>query len=322
MGDERAEHEGTLGVPAAAAAQGPAALTRFTTWVVLVYVGFVLFAIFAAGEELEPDVLVLLAGIGVLLVARGIPFVRDWGPLLIVLLGWEAQRGITTEIGELVPPDLIVGVERTLAGGIIPAVAVQDALRLPGIISPLDIGMSLVYLAHFVYPVAFAVWLWRGDRVRYYRFALTLLGVSFAAFFTFLLLPVAPPRFTVLAGSPLPVTDVMAEVSRSFGWSAPASAYVHLLGNPYAAFPSMHAAYPVIVLLFLRERSRWLALAWAPVVVLIWFATVYLGHHFVVDLIVGTGYALAGYYLVQLPWSGIAERLLGRAGGRIPAGGS
>jgi membrane-associated phospholipid phosphatase len=321
MGDERADRDDTMSVPAGSAAQGSAALTRFTAWIVLVYVGFVVFAMLAAGDEPDPDVLVLLAGIGVLLVARGIPFVRDWGPLLIVLLGWEAQRGITTEIGQVVPPDLIVGVERTLAGGIIPAVAVQHALRLPGIITPLDIGMSLVYLAHFVYPVVFAVWLWRMDRVRYYRFAITLLAVSFAAFFTFILLPVAPPRFTMLAGSPLPVTDVMAEVSRSFGWSAPASAYVHLLGNPYAAFPSMHAAYPVIVLLFLRERSRWLALAWAPVVVIIWFATVYLGHHFVVDLLVGTGYALAGYYLVKLPWSGIAERLRGREGGRMTAGG-
>jgi membrane-associated phospholipid phosphatase len=321
MGDERADRGDALRVPAASVAQGSAALTRFTTWIVLVYVGFVLFAMLAAGDEPDPDVLLLLAGIGVLLVARGIPFVRDWGPLLIVLLGWEAQRGITTEIGQLVPPDLVVGVERTLAGGIIPAVALQEALRLPGIITPLDIGMSLVYLAHFVYPVAFALWLWRVDRARYYRFAMTLLGVSFAAFFTFILLPVAPPRFTELAGSPLPVTDVMAEVSRSFGWNAPASAYVRLLGNPYAAFPSMHAAYPVIVLLFLRERSRWLAMAWAPIVVLIWFATVYLGHHFVIDLIVGTGYALAGYYLVRLPWSGIAERLQGRDGGRIPAGG-
>ncbi len=273
------------------------------------YVAFVLVVMLGAGASLDLDVLLLLAGIGVLLLARGIPFVRDWGPLLIVLLGWEAQRGITTDVGQLVPPDLIAGVERTLAGGVIPAVAVQHALRLPGVITPLDIGLSLVYLAHFVYPVLFAIWLWRGDRACYYRFAITLVGVSFAAFFTFVLLPVAPPRFTVIGGSPLPVTDVMAQVSLSLGWGAASSAYVHLLGNPYAAFPSMHAAYAVIVLLFLRERSRWLALAWAPVVGLIWFATVYLGHHFVIDLVAGGAYALAGYLLVSLPWSEILERV-------------
>jgi membrane-associated phospholipid phosphatase len=280
-----------------------------TTWIVMVYVTFILVAMLTAGNVLGPDVLLLLAGIGVLLLARSIPFVRDWGPLLIVLLGWEAQRGITMDIGQLVPADMIVGIERSLAGGVIPAIEVQHWLRIPGLVSPLDIVMSLVYLAHFVYPVLFAIWLWRGDRVRYYRFAVTLVGVSFAAFFTFVLLPVAPPRFTIVGGSPLPVTDVMSEVSRSLGWSAPASAYVHLLGNPFAAFPSMHAAYPVIVLLFLRERSRWLALAWAPMVLAIWFATVYLGHHFVIDLILGTAYALAGYLLVRLPWSAIGERI-------------
>lgn len=308
-GEARARRDASRPLEPGAAAAGANTLAWVTTWIVTIYVAFILVAMLSAGNVLGPDVLLLLGGIGVLLLARGIPFVRDWGPLLIVLLGWEAQRGITTDIGRLVPADTIVSLERALAGGIIPAIAVQHALRIPGMVSPLDILMSLVYLAHFVYPVLFALWLWRTDHARYYRFAVTLVGVSFAAFFTFVLLPVAPPRFTILGGSPLPVTDVMAEVSRSLGWSAPASAYVHLLGNPFAAFPSMHAAYPVIVLLFLRERSRWQALAWSPMVVAIWFATVYLGHHFVIDLIVGTGYALAGYLLVRLPWSAIGERI-------------
>ena len=92
--------------------------------------------------------------------------------------------------------------------------------------SPLDIGLSAVYLTHFVYPVIFAVALWVRDRVRFYRFGVTLLVVSFAAFFTFLLVPVAPPRFAVVNGVPLPVTDVMAEVSRSFGWGGSVE-YVH-----------------------------------------------------------------------------------------------
>ncbi len=313
-GEARATRNPQGSLASGVAAAGASTLTWVTTWLVTIYVAFILVAMLNAGSVLGPDVLLLLGGIGVLLLARGIPFVRDWGPLLIVLLGWEAQRGITTDIGRLVPADTIVGIERSLAGGIIPAVAVQDVLRIPGLVTPLDVLMSAVYLAHFVYPVLFAVWLWRGDRARYYRFAVTLVVVSFAAFFTFVLFPVAPPRFTILGGSPLPVTDVMAEVSRSLGWSAPASAYVHLLGNPFAAFPSMHAAYPVIVLLFLRERSRWHALAWSPMVLAIWFATVYLGHHFVVDLIVGTAYALAGYLLVRLPWSALGERIRGVLG--------
>lgn len=308
-GEARASRDRSRPLQPSAAAAAANTLTWVTTWVVTIYVAFILVAMLSAGNVLGPDVLLLLGGIGVLLLARGIPFVRDWGPLLIVLLGWEAQRGITTDIGRLVPADAIVGIERTLAGGVIPAVAVQQALRIPGLISPLDIVMSLVYLAHFVYPVLFALWLWRADRARYYRFAVTLVVVSFAAFFTFVLVPVAPPRFTILGGSPLPVTDVMAAVSQSLGWSAPASAYVHLLGNPFAAFPSMHAAYPVVVLLFLRERSRWWALAWSPMVLAIWFATVYLGHHFVIDLIVGTAYALAGYLVVRLPWSAIGARV-------------
>jgi len=297
---------------------GAATLMRVTNWVVGLYIGFVLTAMLALGITPGVDVALLLAGVGLLFIARGWPLARDWGPFLIILLGWEAQRGIAAGFGQTLPADLIVGIERTLMGGFLPTVEVQAALRSPGgLITPLDIVLSAVYLAHFVYPVVFAFWLWTADRVRYYRFLVTLVAVSFAAFFTFLLLPVAPPRFALVNGAPLPITDVMAEVSRSLGWGGFSSMYEHMLGNPLAAFPSMHAAYPVLVLLFLRERSRRAAWLWAPFVGLIWFATVYLGHHYVIDLLAGGLYAVAFYQLARLPWSEIAERLTRGVGDRI-----
>ena len=309
--------EGELSARRSVASDGAATLVRFTNWVVALYIGFVLTAMLALGITPGVDVALLLAGIGLLFVARGWPLARDWGPFLIILLAWEAQRGIAAGFGQTLPADLVVGIEKALMGGIVPTVAVQAALRQPGVVSPLDLGLSLVYLAHFVYPVLFAVWLWLVDRTRYYRFLVTLVGVSFAAFFTFLLLPVAPPRFALVNGSPLAVTDVMAQVAQSFGWGGFSSMYVHMLGNPLAAFPSMHAAYPVLVLLFLRERSVRAAALWAPFVALIWFATVYLGHHYVIDLLAGGIYAVVGYQLARLPWSEIGERLGRRLGDRI-----
>ena len=41
------------------------------------------------------------------------------------------------------------------------------------------------------------------------------------------------------------------------------------------------------------------ALAWLAVTCAIWFATVYLGHHYVVDVLGGVVYGTVGYLLVK-----------------------
>ena len=61
----------------------------------------------------------------------------------------------------------------------------------------------------------------------------------------------------------------------------------------------MHAAYPLLVFLFLWEGRRRLATMWAPFVLVVWFAVVYLGHHYVIDVFGGAMYALAGYLLMK-----------------------
>jgi membrane-associated phospholipid phosphatase len=89
-------------------------------------------------------------------------------------------------------------------------------------------------------------------------------------------------------------------------------AYQNLNANPVAAFPSLHAAYPVLAYLYLRQawpRGAWLMLAWGAVVI---FAIVYLGHHYVIDAIGGVAYALAVYWAVsrmsQVAWIRTALR--------------
>lgn len=230
---------------------------------------------------------------------RGIAFIRDWGPFLLIFLAWEAMRGIANQFGQAVQSDSVIAFERALMFGTVPTVELQAALRTAGQISGLDVVMSIIYISHFFFPLALAFLLWWLDRPRYYRFVVTLMLVSFAAFFTFIALPVAPPRFAGQFGQALPVVDVMHEVTRAIDWNGFSWMYRDLVGNPVAAFPSMHAAYPVLVLLFLRESSRLAALAWLPATGLIWFATVYLGHHYVVDLLGGAAYAVAGYFLVR-----------------------
>lgn len=276
-----------------------ARVRSFTNWALGSYLLLVLAVMLIARITPSMDLFFVLAAIAALMLGRGIAFVRDWGPFLLIFLAWEAMRGVANRFGQSVQSDSVIGIERTVMFGIVPPEALQAALRVPGQISLLDIAMSLVYMSHFFFPLALAFWMWWRDRARYYRFVITLMAVSFAAFITFVIVPVAPPRLAQMFGSDIVVADVMNEVSLAIEWNGFTWMYGNLVGNPVAAFPSMHAAYPVLAFLFLAERSRAAAFAWLPAVGLIWFATVYLGHHYVVDLLGGAAYALVAYLLFR-----------------------
>lgn len=279
------------------AGSGARLMNRITWWMLAGYLVLTGGQMLVLGVGPGLDLVLVLAAAGFVGFGRDLPIVRDWGPFLLLLVAWEGMRTVANAFGSAVQSDAMIAIERALFGGSLPTLELQRTLfnETPGWH---DVGLTLLYVSHFVFPVAFAFLVWRAHRATYYRFVATLIVVSFASFFTFLLMPVAPPRFASIFGAAIPVVDVMAAVSRSIDWPQPAWMYQNLVGNPVAAFPSMHAGYAFLVLLFLRERSGRLALGWLGVTVAIWFATVYLGHHYVVDVIGGAAYALAGYVVV------------------------
>ncbi|MDQ6900786.1 MAG: phosphatase PAP2 family protein, partial [Candidatus Dormibacteraeota bacterium] len=76
--------------------------------------------------------------------------------------------------------------------------------------------------------------------------------------------------------------------------------YSHLNPNRYAAFPSLHAAYPTLAAVMAWSRYRALSLAlfgWAGCV---WFAIVYLGEHYVVDVLFGLVFVAVAMLIVEL----------------------
>ena len=273
-------------------------LARTANWLIGIYLVVVVALMVTLRVSPGIGLVAVVLAMGIVVVGRGRPFIRDWGPFAVILIAWEGMRDVASAFGQAVQSDSVIGVERALFGGHIPTVDLQRAF-FNGTAQLHDIVLTLLYVSHFVFPLAFALLLWRRDRRTYYRFVITLMGVSFAAFLTFLVLPVAPPRLAYQYGEALPVVDVMATVSRSVDWDLPAWMYRNLIGNPVAAFPSMHAAFPFLVLLFLRERSWRLALAWLAVTCAIWFATVYLGHHYVVDVLGGVVYGTVGYLVIR-----------------------
>jgi membrane-associated phospholipid phosphatase len=287
------------------------ALNRLALIALAVYLAIVVTLIVVAGYWPTIDLVALGIGGLALVFGRARLFFRDWVPFILIFLAWEAMRGLADNFGAAVHSDDVIALERTISFGIVPTVELQRLLHHVGVVTPLDVFTSIVYSAHFVFPLAVAFVFWLRDRPLYYRFAGTLLLMALAAFVVYLLFPVAPPRFAYLHGEALAVRDVMGDTIVSAQMHPGADwIYQNLSPNDNAAFPSLHAAFPLLAWLFLRKahpRAGWLVLAWTAIV---WFSVVYLGHHYVVDVLGGAAFAI-GAYLLSTHF-GLFDRLMTR----------
>jgi membrane-associated phospholipid phosphatase len=251
------------------------------------------------GISVSPDyLLVLLVPVAVASGRLG-RFLGDWVPFVALFLGWEAMRGIAPRTG--FPPIVggLASADRWLGGGRLPTAELQSLLTpVAGVV---DNAATVVYFCHFVLPVAVGLLLWLLDRRLFLRFVTALLGLAFACFVVYLLLPTAPPWYAQDHGAACCFRHVIGTTLPS----AVSPYYQSINPNPVAAFPSLHAAFPMLGLLALRALDRrltWPALAWC---LMVWFSIVYLGEHYLVD-------AAAGAAAAALAWTVVTRLVVPR----------
>jgi membrane-associated phospholipid phosphatase len=249
------------------------------------------------GISIEPEWVVLALLLVAMALGRGRQFVVDWAPFLVLFLAYEAMRGFAGETG--FRPHDVSKLESGLFGTL-PTLWLQQHLYNPRRISPLDWITMFFYFMHFVLPIVVGFIFWVGNRRHYWRFMGTLLLMSFMAFVTYLFFPSAPPWWE--HGDQ--VHKIITETIQKWGVDYYVSpVYTNFNPNQFAAFPSLHAAYPVLAVVFAWQHSRTLAavlLAWTGGV---WFSIVYLGEHYLVDALFGLVYValamLIVYYVTQ-----------------------
>ncbi len=179
--------------------------------------------------------------------------------------------------------------DRLIGGGNLPNARLQRALsRLPRS-GQVDKFLAWTHWIWFVEPyLALAVILARDDR-RFPRAARQMAAVFDLGCAGYFAAPTAPPWWSSEQG----LTDgeevrrVMVEVGeRTWGPAWPRM-YDTLGGNPWAAMPSLHFATSVSAALSLSEAGRVEgALGWTYALTL-GFGLVYLGEHYVTDLLAG-----------------------------------
>jgi membrane-associated phospholipid phosphatase len=168
-----------------------------------------------------------------------------------------------------------------------------------------DLLSGFFYLCWVPVPLIFAGYLFfTKRREQFMYFALTFLFVNLIGFFGYYIYPAAPPWYVQLYGfnfnahtpgntAGLHRFDDLVGAGIFSGLYAKSS-------NVFAAMPSLHSAYPLIVLYYgLKNKLGWINLFFALVVVGIWYAAVYSSHHYILDVIGGVICAVLGIFIFQ-----------------------
>jgi membrane-associated phospholipid phosphatase len=168
----------------------------------------------------------------------------------------------------------------------------------------LDVLTAIPYLTYIFEALGLFGFLFVKDKERCWRFGWIFFAVNLAGLATNALFPVAPPWYVTEHGLGPVVRGVAGSPAAALRFDDLTGG--HLFAALYAresdtfgAIPSLHAAYPLLVALMLRELGarRLATLAWAYMA-LMCFAAVYLQHHYVIDVIAGLAYAGVGHAVV------------------------
>ena len=274
------------------------------------------------GASFTPDRWFVLLFVGALLFGQWKAFLRDWIPFVFLIFGYEILRGVAdnivdaSDVRTAAPvrdryPDValeeLIAADKALFGGEVPALWLQDKLFVLGQVRWYDTLAVLLYALHFVFPLLFAFVLWIRWKERFRRFSLAFLLMTYAAFAFFLLYPAAPPwlahRWGLLDGLQYPSDQAIQTVlPERYDNLDTFKIWDEKSPNPVAAMPSLHAAFPWLVLLFAVKYFGRKGLVVVVYNVALWFSVVYLGQHWVVDILAGMAWATVCFVLVHLPW--------------------
>lgn len=169
----------------------------------------------------------------------------------------------------------------------------------------LDVISGIFYLCWIPVPLGFAAYLFFKNRRQFLYFSCTFVLVNFLGFIVYYLYPAAPPWYVQQHGFTfLPATHSNPAGLVKFDALVHAGVFKSIYSkgsNVFAAMPSLHSSYPVIVLYYGLKNRLWVASIFFVVVMLgIWFTAVYASHHYVTDVIAGIICAACGIFLFNL----------------------
>jgi membrane-associated phospholipid phosphatase len=250
----------------------------------------------------------------------------DWVPFAAILFLYDLLRGYADGLISRPHEWPQMQADQWLFGGTAPTVWLQDHLwHGPGALHWYDYASWGVYMTHFLATPVLAAVLWIVASPRFRRFVAMVVVLALAGFATYALFPAVPPWLASVHGTLEPTTRTIPEV-----WSTVHIANAYALfqtgsqyANDVAAMPSLHAAYALLVALYLAQlmprRLRVLRPLFFLYPLAMGFTLVYGAEHYVVDILAGWLYAAVAFWAVDEVADRRAARRAARARERARA---
>lgn len=268
--------------------------------------------------RIRPDhaFVALLALASLLGKEKGKRFLIDWSPFILFWVAYDMMRGVADSVRGMINVAVPYKVELAIFGplfnGQIPAFVCQELQKALGdsfLRSILDGSGGLFYTLHFGLPIVLGWMFWHtfDDRKLFYTFIWTLTLLNFSALATFMIYPAAPPWYVYGHGfgQPAPTTywgmgaGALINVDRMIGLRFFTTLWGGFNPNHFAAIPSLHGAYPVLMAFFAHRVFRWNIFLVSLYPLGVWFSAVYLNQHYIIDLFIGAAYVIASYQIVK-----------------------
>jgi membrane-associated phospholipid phosphatase len=187
--------------------------------------------------------------------------------------------------------DYTIRCDRALGLGACPTTRLQRALGREGHVGPLEYGLAAIHWSWFFVPHGSLAYILLRHREHYPRSAVLMAACFDLGCVVYWLVPTAPPWWAGANGNMPPVRRIMAEAGERFWKRLWRPLYHSLQGNPFAAMPSLHFGTSVMVARILSQVGPGhAALGWLYAL-LLGFGLVYLGEHYLIDLIAGLALA-------------------------------
>ena len=280
-------------------------LKSFTT-VSLLSIAYLLLSRWVVGYKIDQVVLVAIFNVLFHLSAITRKFIVGFSVFIVYWIIFDYMKGIPNYTFSHVHIADLYNLEKHLFGINYNGARLtpNEYWRINGT-TALDVIAGLFYICWIPVPLSFAAFLFFKNRKEFLSFAITFFVVNLLGFVVYYLYPAAPPwyvyehGFTFNPATP-GNTGGLAKFDAYFNVTVFKSIYAKG-SNVFAAMPSLHSAYPIIVMYYgLKNRLGFINIVLAIVMVGIWLTAIYTSHHYILDVLAGIICAILGISLFNL----------------------
>ena len=223
-----------------------------------------------------------------------------WFAFVAGIFAYTLLRSVADETEIPTRTSYPIRFDRMVFFGTDPIQWLQDRFFQVSDVSALDLFSVGMHWSFFVAPYAMAVAVFWRRRELFPRYVCVVVGTMYLGLLLFFLVPTSPPWLAAQHGQLDGVYRVMDFVGGSVDKDTYQSFYASLAEpNSVAAMPSIHEGVTFAMFLWAREYSKrlsWVLLAYC---VLMGLSLMYLGEHYLLDLMGGIACALVAWWATR-----------------------